>query len=138
MITKEFLTAGRAVFTVSNGKGDSYTYRIKKFRDGRLCDKFKIYFLQPGYLLQERPTNTIYLGVLNPDTGSIIPSFLVGVYGLPLLVLQWALETIWKGYSFPEGYTAENMGFCGRCGRRLTTPESQSRGLGRLCAGRVG
>lgn len=121
MISREFVLAGRAIFTVSNGKGRHYTYRVTM---GKLRSFVSI--LNGS----DNTWNYVNIAMLNPDTGE-----LVGQYGddIRIKVLRWALRKIWSQSSLPHGYAIQHAGKCGRCGRLLTTPQSLESGLGPEC-----
>lgn len=48
----------------------------------------------------------------------------------------WVWERVARGV-LPEGIEVWHEGRCGRCGRKLTVPESVESGLGPECAGKV-
>lgn len=135
MITKEFITAGRAVFTVENPTGEHYTFQVaKKESPGR----DPIYF---AYLLTG-PDNTsdyTYLGVFDVRSGDVrlTAKSRMNEESTPVRVIRWVSSIVWRGRSLPEGYAARHEGRCGRCGRVLTTPESISLGLGPHCANAI-
>lgn len=127
MIDKTFILAGRAVFTISNGKGEWYTFRIKR----------KMYHLNDIYFvsLLVSPNEYAYIGVLREYTGKVqlTAKSHFSIDSKPYQVLQWAIALIWSNSTPPKGYTLDHNGYCGRCGRVLTTPESLKRGLGPEC-----
>jgi len=49
----------------------------------------------------------------------------------------WLWCSLISGKSLPEGVQFWHQGTCGRCGRSLTDPESITRGLGPICAGKA-
>lgn len=52
--------------------------------------------------------------------------------------LLWTLNKIKLGQELPEGYSCQHSGKCCRCGRKLTTPESITLGIGPVCANNAG
>ncbi len=138
MLTKEFITAGRAIFTVSNGKGEHYTYRIK-------TKEADVTHLQPYYFvsLLTGPDNMhdyTYLGTLDPETGVVRQTRAshFNADSLPFKVVNWALAMIYGQHPLPLGYAIQHEGRCGCCAHRLTTPESINRGIGPECYARMG
>lgn len=134
MLSKKFILAGHAIFTVSNPVGEHYTYKVsipKDFNEDR-----PIYF----FSLLTGPDNTrdyTYYGYFFPNNGEFryfgnkkIPQI---NSSKPFLVFVWALTQIFNEKPLAEGYKIEHCGFCGKCGRTLTTPESIERGLGPIC-----
>ncbi len=51
------------------------------------------------------------------------------------IAFAWVWRTLTGGKMHPE-LAVYHEGRCGRCGRRLTTPESIATGLGPVCAGK--
>jgi hypothetical protein len=121
MITREFVLAGRAIFTVSNDKNEWYTFKAGK-------GDF-VYFV--GLLTgPEHYQQFGRLNIHNPDSPEHQwqqPT------SSPARVFRWAIRRIWLQDSLPQGYKIEHAGKCGRCGRLLTTPESIEIGLGPKC-----
>lgn len=130
MISREFILAGRAIFTVAKEAGiisrsgssaaEHYTFRI--------CKGNQIWFAD----FLSGPDNTrSYLKLCRVSQE--------GICTIPtgpkktMLTLQWALRKIWNQENPPTGYSILHAGRCGRCGRLLTTPESIEAGIGPEC-----
>lgn len=147
----KFFSAGRAVFTVANNKGDHYTFRIGRRND-----------TQPLFVgLLTGPDNTssyTYLGILshaanpwsskNPanrnltiDAGHslwLTPKSKYTPETVPVKVVTWIIKTLNAGKPLPAGYAVQHNGKCCCCGRTLTTPESIDAGIGPICAEKHG
>lgn len=136
MLTKEFVTAGRAVFTVS-GPDARFTFKIK-FKKG--TNGFKdAYFVS----LLTGPNNTedfTYLGMLDAENGMVrlTDKSRHNDDSRPVKAIRWAVKTIWSNLQIPDGYRIQHEGRCGRCGRALTVPESIDSGIGPECIKRMG
>lgn len=139
MITRDFLTAGNAIFTVSNPTGKYYTYRVTA-PDYQRKDK-PIWFVS----VLTGPDNTrdyTYLGILlNNGLVKCTTKSKFKDGSISFDVAKWAINLIWNAYSLPSyslasGYKIEHIGQCGRCGRPLTTPESLESGIGPICKGK--
>lgn len=137
MISREFLTAGHAIFTVSNPEGKHYTYRVTAPDDQN--ELKPVWFV--GCLTG--PNNTedySYLGLLVEDKNQLkviwTKKSKFDKEGQAVKVVQWAVGLIWNERPLPPGYKIDHIGQCGRCGRPLTTPESIASGIGPVCAGR--
>jgi hypothetical protein len=146
-LTKDFLTAGCAIFTVEpsnqfkqamaqQGKqtADHYTYRIEKaeFEDGR-----SMHFVQT-LTGPENTSDYTYVGVLHPNHGSIrlTRNSKFHPAATPVQIAQRVLQCIFAGQREEierAGWKVHHMGKCGRCGRALTTPESCESGIGPEC-----
>lgn len=132
MISKEFVLAGRAVFTVANDKGDHYTYRVGKKKDADVW--FVSYLFGP-----DNTTNYRYLGVIDADLKFRLTakSAAMDAGSRHVKVLEWALRRILEGGGLPDGYSINHAGRCCRCGRMLTVPESIESGIGPECVKHV-
>ena len=148
MITREFILAGKATFTLEVGAEwrDShldcqphYTYKItrKDNEDGRP----PVYFIA----LLTGPDNEAdytYLGMLNPEVGCV---FLTRGSKLPptahpVTLLGAVIKRIWRDDETiieAAGFKLHHEGKCGRCGRTLTVPESIESGIGPECAAKM-
>ena len=122
-----FFTAGNAKFTVSNPKGDHYTFRIGRRNE-----------TQPLFVsLMTGPDNEssfTYMGIFTPETNEVrlTKNSKYTEDTLPVKVIRWAIKAV-STKNIPEGYSIQHAGRCCRCGRTLTTPESINRGWGSEC-----
>ena len=144
MISKEFLTAGCAIFTVSSPTGEYYTYQVKAV-DLDIAGSVP----QTRYFVRlltgpDNENDYTYLGELLPGTGwvQMTRASKLPPESKPVAVVRWACRHICcpnpeNPFPADRGYKIEHCGYCGRCGRTLTTPESIERGLGPVCAAEV-
>lgn len=133
MLTKDFITAGRAIFTVQSGRtGGHITYRVSK-KEGN--GKYPTAWFVSVLTGPENTRNYTFLGLLCPETGRVRLTRKSGFQedSQPTRVLRWALRIVWSNGSFPDGYSLHHEGRCGKCGRVLTVPESCSIGIGPEC-----
>lgn len=149
-ITKQWVLAGHAIFTVHNGD-THYTYKVdaKELPAKGQWPAKTMYFVS----LLTGPDNQddfTYLGCLDPESGELFATgksrwkaalaeyrrlrgqrkyaeakaYAEAHIPLPVRVLRWALpQVVWPGAEVPEGYGIHGEGRCGRCGRPLTRPE---------------
>ncbi len=152
MITKEFITAGHAIFTVEipedyrelkQKQGISvkphYTYKVTH-------KEAKAPFAEAWFVsMLTGPDNTkdyTYLGMLDKTFGSVRltqKSFLPEK-AVPIVLLRRVLDNIWNNTQVEiarHGFSLHHEGHCGRCGRLLTVPESVSRGIGPECINHI-
>jgi hypothetical protein len=125
----KFFSAGRAVFTVDNGKGTHYTYRI-----GRRNENQPLFV---GLLTgQNNESDYTYMGVYSPENQSVrlTAKSKYTEDTQPVKVIRWALKQVAEGKELPVGYSIKHEGRCCRCGRTLTTTESIEQGFGPECA----
>ncbi len=144
MITKDFLTAGHAIFTVTSPKPESphYTYKVTAPDDQSADSPIWFVSLLTG---PDNLSDYSYLGILTGNgtvrttaKSKFQPSNVDGkvVQSLPVAVAQWAIGQVWHGKTLPAGYDIKHIGKCGVCGRPLTDPVSIDTGIGPVCAGR--
>ena len=145
MIDMSFVRAGRAIFTVSNDKGDHYTFRVKAkdFADGTGTKHFVSLLTGP-----ENTSNYTYMGMLSSPALDNISGKPPHVFptakskfalaSKPVQVFNFAMRVISGAQALPAGYDVKHAGRCGRCGRLLTVPESIDRGIGPECSQMMG
>lgn len=134
--TKLFLLAGRALFTVSNARGDHFTYKVTSPRNAH--PKYgRSYFVSVKAAGEGWPYK--YIGILDPVKGTIKctakSNFLPGTKEYD--VANWATSAVINGKLIPDTHQIQHAGMCGKCGRTLTTPESIERGIGPECWARM-
>ena len=146
MLSRKFITAGKAIFTIqvpvdfvdSYGK-PHYTYKVRmKPAKGAYPDTFFVSVLTG----RDNNSDYSYLGILDTKAGIVrttakskFPSD-----SFTARLLNRVLARIWAddcSSITQAGFNVHHEGKCGRCGRRLTVPESIETGLGPECAGRV-
>jgi hypothetical protein len=130
-----FLRAGKAIVTlVSKKTGARFTYRLNQSEDAQA--------IFVGLL--NGPSNTSdykYLGRVARDVfwlGRKVPKPGDISRDAPSArAFDWMWKNLAKG-NLPEQLEIWHEGQCGRCGRRLTVPESVAKGFGPECAGKMG
>lgn len=133
MLTKEFVLAGDAIFTVENGKGEHYTFKVeKKAAEKNYPDTWFVRTMTGT----DNVEHYSYLGILDAEYGGVrlTRASKFAEDDVRTRVVRWALSKIWAQGTIPEGYAIRHNGFCGRCGRVLTNPESLDTGIGPECA----
>jgi len=143
-VTPTFVLAGEATFTVDNGSGKHYTYKVWKSEPTQQ-------YPNPDHFIDvlagpENTTDFIYMGrvVVTGQVADIRLTLKSKVRNddIRLKVARWALRVIWQvkfnNYKLPMSYSIRHMGNCGKCGRPLTTPASLDTGLGPDCAEALG
>ncbi len=152
MISKEFVTAGRAVFTVepspayidaNAAKGVEvkpwYTYRVNR-RDakGKWPESWYVDLLSG-------PDNTADysdLGMLDNRTGQVRMTGRSRFRedSQPVLIVRRVLARLWAGEGAAveaAGWKVHHEGRCGRCAHPLTVPSSIESGFGPECIGKI-
>ncbi len=139
----EYFFGGNAIVTLKSKKtGKHLTYRLRRptEADDRPGQRFFVSWLVG-------PNNNrdyCYLGVV--DAGKVphgkaelrlTRNSRLSDASRPVRAFCWALARLCVG-ELPDTLEVWHAGQCGRCGRKLTTPESLSRGFGPECAGVLG
>lgn len=128
MISKQFVFAGRAVFTVDNGQGQHYTYKISAATFN--TDRFFANVLTGS-------NEYVYLGEVVNNCGRLTAvttkKTKISPDDVRFRVLNFALRCVQGVQQLPIGYAIQHEGRCGRCSRALTDPESIRTGLGPHC-----
>lgn len=128
MITSEFVFAGNSKFTVSNNKGEHFTFRVKKHRHR------DVYYAR----VLAGPEVYNYMGILTKDTHIVVRGHKgMSPNAKSVKVLNWAMKVIDGKKELPDGYNIQHEGTCGACNRPLTDPESIRTGMGPVCSGRA-
>jgi len=153
MINKEFVMAGKSIFTLEiphewaaeHDCNAHYTFKVvlKEGNDGSngKPKSDDIYFVN----LLSGPDNGSdysYMGVLNKGTGNVVLTRASKITKecMSYRLLNRLLANLWAGTEqkiLDAGFDVHHEGRCGRCGRKLTVPESIKTGLGPECAGRT-
>jgi len=140
MLTKEFVLAGRALFTLdvpeewrrrhhseANPTRPHFTYKVTR------KPRSDWYFVSA-----REGSDYAYLGTLDSQTGQvrIAKNSAFNEDEWAVRLIRRALPYVWAGNLTPlheAGFDLHHEGKCGRCGRELTDPDSISRGLGPDC-----
>lgn len=147
MITKQFVLAGKAIFTLeipatyqqAASTRPHYTYRVKhKEADGQFDDTWFVSLLTG-------PDNTsdyTYVGLLLPHDGGLklTKKSQFTDDTPPVKLFRRTLARLWANEQAAieaAGFKLHHEGRCGRCGRVLTVPESVESGFGPECIGKI-
>ncbi len=158
----EFVFAGNATFTLRSLKtGVRFTYKVRVKKEDRMRlaqeDELRCYAAEHGNILEFRPSLTesdvtyfvnllrgpdntadfAYMGVVRKDSARFFwteKSGKVGRQAPAYKALIWFIDQM-NGRRDVLGSLMEvwHEGKCGRCGRKLTVPESIAAGLGPEC-----
>jgi len=132
-LNTNFFIGGKATFTVDNGKGVHYTFRINK---SKKCGLFFASLLTGS----DNVNSYTYMGIFKPLTGEVVLTYAskFNDITIPVKVLRWAMKHVYGDKMLPEGYQIRHEGKCGCCGRALTEPTSLTIGIGPECRKRFG
>lgn len=131
-----YLLAGNAVFTLLNTKTNvRFTFKVKQLKED---DEPKpLWFVS----LLSGPCNTSdysYLGCIwEGKRYSHGKKSRIGRNTPSAKAFAWFFGHLVRGSTFPDVLEVYHNGYCGRCNRELTVPESVELGLGPVCAEKV-
>jgi Family of unknown function (DUF6011) len=131
---RTFMRGGKAVVTLRSKKtGDRFTYRLRASEDGNA--------IFVGLLTgTDNDSQYSYLGRIARDVfwlGRKVPRAGDISRDAPSAkAFDWTWRKLAQGI-LPEQLEIWHEGRCGRCGRRLTIPESIANGFGPECFGRI-
>lgn len=144
MIDKDFILAGKAVFTVVCGENTlvdckpHYTFRVRH----KPADMFnrEVYFVacMTG---SDNERSYSYMGILDPLTGHVDLRGKTKFtdQSTQVRILSRVLACLWAGQGnkiVAAGWDVKHAGKCCKCGRTLTHPESLETGWGPECSGK--
>lgn len=134
---KAYIYAGNAVLTATSRKtGKSYTYRVRRRTAQPNAGGGAEYFVS----VLTGPDNSMnyqYLGFLGRHRITRKLELVGGHKGNPshpaFKAFSWIMGQLSAGDEIPEDLELRHEGRCGKCGRKLTTPDSIDLGLGPVC-----
>jgi len=146
MVSKEFVLGGKATLTIENDAAWAsqnaapahWTFKITKKEVSEGNNLFFVSLLTG----QDNSRSFSYVGTLNPDNGVVrlTAKSKVTAETLCFRILNRVLRLIWANETdaiTKAGFDVHHSGRCGRCGRKLTVPESIKTGFGPECGGRI-
>lgn len=135
MLTKDFILAGNATFTIDTPDQGHRTYRVRhKAAEGRWKECWFVDLLTGS----DNESDYSYVGKLDDFTGQVISTAKskLPADAYPVKLLNRVLARVWADdhQAFEsKGFKLHHEGQCGRCGRKLTVPESIESGFGPEC-----
>lgn len=130
---KGFMMAGKATLTVENEKtGNRFTFNVRAPRE---ADESRMFVKVLTGACNE--SDYSYLGTIFKSDGG--PRYFhgkksaIGPEAPSARAFAWLFDRLFGDKSLPEEVAVYHDGRCGRCGRKLTTPESVLSGFGPEC-----
>ena len=130
-----FILGGKAFVTlVSQTSGNRYTYKITE-ADKRNPNDSPVYFVS---LLNgpDNWSNYAYIGMIKNNTFAWTGKSKVSQDAPSFIGFDFCFKALVAGSM--RGFEVWHEGKCGRCGRKLTVPESIACGFGPECIGMLG
>ena len=128
---KNFIFGGNATVTLESAKtGKWFTFRIRKSKKDDENSPFFVSVLSGP----DNFANYSYIGVITSDkkTFKLTQKSKVSSDAISYKAFNFFFVQLVNG-KIHEDLRVYHSGKCGRCGRKLTTPESINRGLGPEC-----
>ncbi len=145
---RQFIEAGRAVITiVSKASGNRYTFRFSRPDEADTQLHNQAFGTRPIWVSllsgQDNEADYSFMGTIFParSTTELRPSSRskVGTTAPSWIAMMWFLDCLYGDEVDQERLLRQaevwHEGRCGRCGRKLTVPESIAIGFGPDCAG---
>lgn len=138
---RDFAIAGKAFLTLQSEKtGTHFTYRVKQAegKNGKPAGVWFVGVLTGG----DNSRSYSYAGVLREkgDDGIVFQQTAKSKVSEDAPSVK-AWQYFWKNVcngTLPNLLTVRHENKCGRCGRKLTVPESIDNGIGPECANKLG
>lgn len=138
---KSYILAGNAIFTLRSAKTQTrYTYKVRKRddRDGRGAIWFVSVMFGP-----DNEGDFSYMGIITERPANLIERFAYRRTAKSAIVESdprqvgwaWFFRHLVERNAIPAQLECWHEGRCGKCGRKLTVPESVEKGLGPECSG---
>ena len=133
---QQFILAGKSFFTVENTEtGGRYTYKVVQCEDdGKKKDLWFVSLLNGS----DNENSYQYIGIIgNGQTFKTTAKTKVTNDSIGLKGFKWLWSCVSGGVELPSKVSFYHAGKCGRCGRKLTTPESIESGFGPVCLSKM-
>lgn len=132
-VGRQFILAGNATFTLV-GRASRFTFKVQQAEDNPQR------FFVSAMTGSDNEASFTYVGMLNPTDGTVrlTKGSRLREDTPAVRAIRWALPFVFQGARMPDAFAIFHEGRCGRCGRKLTVPESIVSGFGPECAGKVG
>lgn len=130
-----FATAGNATLTLRSLKtGNRFTFKIKKSDQ----PNSKVAFFVALMNGPDNENSFQYLGCIYNDQAGLRYAHgkksRITEQATSSIVFKWFWQKVINQKKFSPDLEIWHCGICGRCGRKLTVPESVARGIGPDCA----
>ena len=124
---KTHMLAGNSILTFKSLEtGNHFTFKVKKHKEKNLW--FVFYLGGP-----DNGNDFRYLGTILKGDFRLTRNSRCTTNSQVYKVFKWIFNILKFGDKFPENLEAWHEGICGKCGRKLTVPESIENGFGPVC-----
>lgn len=125
----QFIRGGNATFTItSKATGKRFTYRVRRPKADPTAPLFASLLTGP-----DNETSYTYIGIVSETGLRATRGSKVSTDAPGFRALEWFIRHL-----DTDQVDMCHEGRCGRCGRKLTVPESVASGFGPECLGKTG
>lgn len=133
----QFILAGKAFFTVQNDdSGNRFTFKVCQATDDN--NKPKDLWFVSVLVGSDNENSYQYAGIITPQGFRITAKSRLTMEAVSVKAFNWLWGMVKSGQELPENVRFYHAGRCGKCGRKLTTPDSIEMGFGPTCASKMG
>lgn len=133
---KKFIIGGKAIFTLeSKVTGKWFTYRVKLMKKDDITSPFFVSVLTGN----DNESSYAYMGTIFQNeklTFRLTKNSKIGESAMSYKAFEFFFDLLMKN-EVHKDMNVYHQGVCGRCGRKITVPESLVNGLGTECSGLV-
>jgi len=129
-----YIKGGHGRFTIkSEVSGVHHTYKVTMPKEPDTTKPIPLWIS-----VLTGPDQFVFLGTIWEHTMSFSRSLKTNVPETSELIkaIHWIMRRVAKHEEFPDTMSFWHEGYCGRCGRVMTNPESIETGFGPTCSGR--
>jgi hypothetical protein len=134
---RNFLFAGRSVFTLENKETKNYiTFKVRNVKDRNkniIPGRFSVQCKALG----DKFAGYNFIGFIDLISNEFRPRYAGVSKHLGFKVFWWVLKNFERLEDFEEKLGIYHEGICCKCSMPLTTPESIEKGIGPICEERV-
>lgn len=125
---RDFVFAGNALFTLLNEEtGNHVTFKVKKHKEDDVWFVNTLAthnYVHIGTCFSDKKFKVKTNGILNQNDRRVE-------------VFSWMLDKFFNNQEKYPMVKVYHHGYCGSCGKTLTTPESIKSGIGPVCGGKM-
>lgn len=138
-----FILAGNATVTFRSAKtGTHYTYKIRKADKTGLPGGVALSAAAPDswfvklLIGADNQSSYTYIGMIRNGKFGPTRASKLDANSVPVKTFTWVIDNLQRGM-IPPALEVWHEGRCGKCGRKLTVPESIATGFGPDCAANI-
>lgn len=130
----DYIKGGHGRFTIKSDKtGVHHTYKVTSPKEPDITKPIPIWIS-----VMVSPDSFLFIGTIWKESMTFARSQKTSVPEDSELIkaMHWLMRRVSRHEEFPSQIAFWHEGYCGRCGRVMTNPESLETGMGPTCSGR--